>query len=45
MKIIISVLIKALSGNVMGYLGKCSRGARPLTGTPIRGALGELFWD
>ena len=39
MKIIISVCIGATVGAVMGYFGKCSSGACPLTSTPSRGAL------
>ena len=43
MKIIISVVIGALLGSVMGYLGKCKNGICPLTSTPIRGAIWGAF--
>ena len=43
MRIVISVLIGALLGSVMGYFGKCKNGICPLTSTPIRGALWGAF--
>jgi thioredoxin 1 len=37
------VIIGAFLGSIMGYYGKCSSGACPLTATPIRGALWGAF--
>lgn len=47
-RILISVLIGAALGSLMGYFGKCSSGTCPLTSTWWRGAiyggvLGLLF--
>ncbi len=38
MKFLVIVLIGAIAGGLMGYLGKCTTGACPLTATPFRGA-------
>ena len=38
-KIIVGVLIGGGIGALMGYFGKCSSGACPLTATPYRGAI------
>ena len=38
-KIILSIIIGAAIGSVMGYFGKCSSGTCPLTSNPYRGAL------
>ncbi len=38
-KIILGVLIGGGLGALMGYFGKCSSGACPLTATPYRGAI------
>ncbi len=38
-KIIVGVLIGGGLGALMGYFGKCSSGACPLTATPYRGAI------
>ena len=38
MKFIVIVLIGAVAGGLMGYFGKCTTGACPLTATPLRGA-------
>jgi ABC-type uncharacterized transport system permease subunit len=38
-KVIISIAVGAAFGAVMGYFGKCSSGACPLTATPWRGAI------
>lgn len=38
-KVIISIAVGAACGAVMGYFGKCSSGACPLTATPWRGAI------
>jgi thioredoxin 1 len=37
-KITLIVVIGAVAGGLMGYLGQCTTGACPLTATPIRGA-------
>jgi len=47
-RIVLGILIGAAIGSVMGYVGKCSTGACPLTANPFRGAiwggvLGLLF--
>ena len=42
-KIIISVGIGAVLGGLMGYFGKCTSGACPLTSTPLRGMLYGAF--
>jgi thiol peroxidase len=39
LKIIIGGVIGMVAGGLMGYLGKCSSGACPLTANPFRGAL------
>ncbi len=39
MKFFVMVTIGASLGCLMGYFGKCSSGACPLTSTPLRGAL------
>lgn len=38
-KILIGALIGGAIGAVMGYFGKCSSGACPLTANPYRGAV------
>lgn len=38
-KIVLGLLIGGGLGAIMGYLGKCSTGACPLTATPLRGGL------
>lgn len=38
-KIVIGILIGGALGATMGYFGKCSTGACPLTATPWRGAM------
>ena len=38
-KIIVGILIGGGIGALMGYFGKCSSGACPLTATPYRGAI------
>lgn len=38
MKFLVIVLIGAIAGGLMGYLGKCTTGACPLTANPLRGA-------
>ncbi len=43
-KVIISISIGAALGGLMGYFGKCTSGACPLTSTPIRGMLYGAFW-
>ncbi len=43
MKILISVVIGAIIGGLMGYYGKCSSGLCPLTSTPLRGAIYGAF--
>ncbi len=48
LKILVGIIIGASLGGVIGYYGKCSSGACPLTSTPLRGAiygafLGTLF--
>lgn len=48
LKVIIGIAIGGGIGALMGYLGKCTSGACPLTATPWRGALygavmGALF--
>ncbi|EKD27653.1 MAG: hypothetical protein ACD_79C00645G0001 [uncultured bacterium] len=47
-KIILVIFIGAIIGSIMGYYGKCTTGACPLTANPYRGAaygafLGLLF--
>ncbi len=42
-KILVGVSIGAIAGSVMGYFGKCSSGACPLTSTPTRGAFYGAF--
>ena len=39
MRIILGVIIGATIGSVIGYFGKCSSGACPLTSNPYCGAL------
>ncbi len=39
-KLIIGILIGAAIGSLIGYYGKCTSGACPLTANPVRGA----FW-
>ena len=48
MKVFAGILVGAMLGALMGYVGKCSSGVCPLTSTPLRGAmygaiLGFLF--
>ncbi len=48
MKIVVFMLVGALLGAFLGYVGKCTSGACPLTANPFRGAgfgalLGLLF--
>ncbi len=38
MKIVFIVIVGAVIGSVMGYLGSCTTGACPLTANPFRGA-------
>lgn len=38
-QLLIGVIIGALAGAVMGYFGKCSSGACPLTANPLRGMI------
>lgn len=38
-RVIISIAVGTALGAVMGYFGKCSSGACPLTATPWRGAI------
>lgn len=38
-KVISAIVVGALLGALMGYFGKCSSGACPLTATPWRGAI------
>lgn len=38
-KLILAILVGGAIGAVMGYFGKCSSGACPLTATPWRGAI------
>jgi len=47
-RLLVSLSVGGVLGAVMGYFGKCSSGACPLTATPWRGAvygavLGALF--
>lgn len=39
LKLIIGIAVGGALGAVMGYFGKCSSGACPLTATPWRGAI------
>ena len=38
-RIIAGVAVGAVLGGLMGYFGKCTSGACPLTATPWRGAI------
>jgi hypothetical protein len=38
-RLLVGLLVGGGLGAVMGYYGKCSSGACPLTATPIRGAI------
>lgn len=47
-RLVAGILVGGALGAVMGYFGKCSSGACPLTATPWRGAIygavmGALF--
>lgn len=44
MRILVGVSIGTIAGCAMGYFGKCSSGACPLTSTPARGAFYGAFW-
>jgi thioredoxin 1 len=43
LRIIIGIAIGGIIGAGMGYFGKCSTGACPLTATPLRGSLYGAF--
>jgi thioredoxin 1 len=44
LRYLLPVLIGAVLGSVLGYVGKCTTGTCPLTATPWRGALYGGFW-
>jgi len=43
MRIVLSVVVGAFIGALLGYFGQCAQGTCPLTSTPIRGSIYGAF--